>query len=458
MNPEANEFIPQPIESMSKGAWSDPARSVHIAKLPRRKTCPTIDQEQKFTSVNSEAPLKSKAPPKPLRINDSKKEHHDENPWKTVGKKGNKVPIEESEVLETEEIDMTQKLDKILTEEELELKRKQRRERRIRGKETKRIWREQKKLADLRADKDTKINVIKINSLDKVRDTSKAKSFPSKARQTKENLRFFDEEYPSLGGNLESRSPKSIRLKNDSGSEWETEDESKSENQSELPVFQESQSIEIESKTEEKRSFTSILKKPATSPKISNLDNNPAIAELSDKINPQPVSKKVKNKDPITFDLFAALNVKKKAEKSSKNAHVLGSKIQPQSNHIRNALDASAPQRRRGKEREKPKKKRPTAMKKLIMLSRSSKKSLREANQELLKLTISNNAETEQPDDKSNTLKLNGSKDVEIQPEIKIEIVERESEINEPVLSLPEQSAIEKAKIVLHSRKFRRLV
>ena len=88
--------------------------------------------------------------------------------------------------------------------------------------------------------------------------------------------------------------------------------------------------------------------------------------------------KKVKKKDPITFDIFEALNSKKKAT-------VLGSKIKPQiPNNARNVLDSSAPTKRRGKEREKPKKKKPTKMKKLILLSRADKKMIRESNKAVL--------------------------------------------------------------------------
>merc|ERR1711997_1186655 len=42
------------------------------------------------------------------------------------------------------------------------------------------------------------------------------------------------------------------------------------------------------------------------------------------------------------------------------------------------------PTKRRGKEREKPKKKKPTKMKKLILLSRTEKKMIRESNKAVL--------------------------------------------------------------------------
>merc|ERR1712008_461421 len=80
-----------------------------------------------------------------------------------------------------------------------------------------------------------------------------------------------------------------------------------------------------------------------------------------------------------TFDIFDALNSKKKVS-VTKPAMVLGSKIKQQI-PIRNVLDSSASSKRRGKEREKPRKKRPTKMKKLILLSRANKKAMREANQ-----------------------------------------------------------------------------
>ena len=85
----------------------------------------------------------------------------------------------------------------------------------------------------------------------------------------------------------------------------------------------------------------------------------------------KPDVKKVKKKDPIKVDIFEAAKVKKKIEIVQKPSVVHGSKIKKTGGNVssittpqvRNVLDASAPTKRRGKEREKPKRKKPTTLK-----------------------------------------------------------------------------------------------
>ena len=101
------------------------------------------------------------------------------------------------------------------------------------------------------------------------------------------NLKFLDEEYPTLGGATFSekakKSPKSAKSY-ESESEWETEDESscqiEKENETVDSISEKLEKIEIVS--EEKLSFKSILKKPPA--------KNPILNELSDTIT-APVKK-----------------------------------------------------------------------------------------------------------------------------------------------------------------------
>merc|ERR1712226_1830445 len=67
----------------------------------------------------------------------------------------------------------------------------------------------------------------------------------------------------------------------------------------------------------------------------------------------EPEKKKVKKKDPIEFDIFSAINVKRPQTK--KNSAVLGGKIKKEggTKPVMNPLDSSAPSRKRGKERER---------------------------------------------------------------------------------------------------------
>jgi len=94
---------------------------------------------------------------------------------------------------------------------------------------------------------------------------------------------------------------------------------------------------------------------------------------------PTIVSKKVKRKDPILFDIFEALKpkgdkVQKKVPSESKtNAH----------STVRNALDSAPVKVRRGKERETRKKKRPTTMRKIILADRLIRQELHKARLKL---------------------------------------------------------------------------
>ena len=82
--------------------------------------------------------------------------------------------------------------------------------------------------------------------------------------------------------------------------------------------------------------------------------------------------KKVKKKDPITFDLFAALSATKKQEK--KMTVLATKKPVTTPTPVRNILDSGAPSKRRGKERERPKKKKKTPLKRQILETREKRK------------------------------------------------------------------------------------
>ena len=83
---------------------------------------------------------------------------------------------------------------------------------------------------------------------------------------------------------------------------------------------------------------------------------------------PAVVSKKVKRKDPIVFDISDALKSKSAAAQDKK----LEAKKKAESSAApaRNVLDSVPVKLRRGKERLTPKKKRPTTMRKIILADR----------------------------------------------------------------------------------------
>ena len=114
----------------------------------------------------------------------------------------------------------------------------------------------------------------------------------------------------------------------------------------------------------------------------------------------------------------------------------------------KNVLDSSAPAKRRGKEREKPKKKKHTTMKKLILLEREGRRDLRLANLELSK-------KQSEVAKKIETLSITTAS--LSPPEAKNNFDQNASEIcKENQIKIPDQSNLQKAKLKLHSRKFRR--
>ena len=89
--------------------------------------------------------------------------------------------------------------------------------------------------------------------------------------------------------------------------------------------------------------------------------------------------KKVTTKTPIEFNLLSALTVRKGKDKKAAVRVTASKKAEAERNAVRNALDSSAPLRKRGKEREGGKKKRKTVLKKTILAERARNKELREA-------------------------------------------------------------------------------
>ena len=83
---------------------------------------------------------------------------------------------------------------------------------------------------------------------------------------------------------------------------------------------------------------------------------------------PAVVSKKVKRKDPIVFDISDALKSKSAAAQDKKSE--AKKKAESAAAPARNVLDSVPVKLRRGKERLTPKKKRPTTMRKIILADR----------------------------------------------------------------------------------------
>lgn len=155
---------------------------------------------------------------------------------------------------------------------------------------------------------------------------------------------------------------------------------------------------------------------------------------------------KIKNfKAHNFFDLFLKL---KKLQTMPKLPIVHGSKINKSViPTAKNVLDSSAPAKRRGKEREKPKKKKHTTMKKLILLEREGRRDLRLANLELSK-------KQSEVAKKIENLSITASP---CPPGAKDDFDQNASEIcKENQIKIPDQSNQQKAKLKLHSRKFRR--
>ena len=149
------------------------------------------------------------------------------------------------------------------------------------------------------------------------------------------------------------------------------------------------------------------------------------------------------------------LNSNKKIEIVQKPSVVHESKIKKTGGNVdtittpqvRNVLEASAPTKRRGKEREKPKRKKPTTLKKLILQDREKRNLERQLNL-ILSAEKQKDIETvlivdQKPEIVSNSDDL--AKNI------------HENILKEPqIIELPQHSVQEKAKLQIHSRKFRR--
>merc|ERR1719369_1466918 len=109
MNPNAPEFKP-PAKNL---AWSNPAKSVHIAKLPPRRK-----NEENANQITVPDPVQKdiRVLPRPTKIKIESQEDG-ETAWQTIGKKGKTI----------EDTGAGEKESSELSEEALELRRKQRR-------------------------------------------------------------------------------------------------------------------------------------------------------------------------------------------------------------------------------------------------------------------------------------------------------------------------------------------
>jgi len=298
---------------------------------------------------------------------------------------------------------------KELTEEERELLRIKRRERRKREKETKKKLKEDEQRKKIYEPKTSKIQFISSDILQKVNERPKMEV----RYEQQKGIKFMDEEYPDLstGRKKRDKSPKPKvvwreardgegKLVSDaeSNSEWETEDESRhsgydtgAENEPKPQSDLDFSVPELQEAGPELLSYSSILKAksvPKENAKKTTVPKEGAIKTTIDdkKVENKKVKKKdPKKKDPIAFDLFSAFTatVKKQKEQSKKvvlnprfipkSTPVLGGKLKLGTT-VRNQLDSSAPARRRGKEREGGKKKKPTKMKKIILADREKRK------------------------------------------------------------------------------------
>ena len=282
-----------------------------------------------------------------------------------------------------------------LTPEERDILRQKRRERRKREKELKKKEKENKVIQDIYKPRTTKLNFISGELLSKCKDVTST----GKSRMKDNKIKFLDEEYPDLARkkkvpptvqilHTEIRDDKGRLLLSDkeSNSEWETEEEyrelSDDLQQLDLKAEQlEEVKVEVVSDHNKNFSYSSILKSSKkTEQKIITIPKQPI--ETPD----CPTgTKKVKKKDPILFDISSALKVNN--QRSKKVSGVVTGKLKKQttSKSVRNQLDSTAPERKRGKEREGGKKKRKTLMKKIILADRERRREERLKSGAILK-------------------------------------------------------------------------
>merc|ERR1711915_91350 len=265
-----------------------------------------------------------------------------------------------------------------------EILRQKRRERRKKEQEKKKKEKENKKLQEMLKPQTTKLNFISGDLLEKVKKGSNNVPSHSVKKPSKE-IKFMDEEYPDLGvivkpkfvndvisTEIRDSEGKIVNSDRESNSEWETEDEVldavEGIDQLDLNDSEKAENIEVVTDLAP-MSYSSILKsakKQVNVPgilKIPPKEKKPSPEEIVEK------KKNVKKNDPIMFDINTALSIKPK--KKAKTAQVVTGKLKKdpakQVSIGRNALDSTAPKRKRGKERENGKKRKKSVMKKIII-------------------------------------------------------------------------------------------
>ena len=295
-----------------------------------------------------------------------------------------------------------------LTETEREALRVKRRERRKREKENKKKEKEEEKRSQMLAPQTSKLHMVTRATLAQMMSPASEPRVTGELK-TEKGIKFEDEEYPDLSSRSTLRNEKVIskeirdekgRLCQDreSNSEWETEEEK--EDEEDVVVEKEetldgAEHISVVSDSGP-LSYSSILKTKKTEPLpkptrgvlIPTDDMKKEIKAEKSEVKEEAAAekKKVRKKDPIEFDLFSALNTKKRSQAQKKGGlsqggQVLGGKVkkeQSTSKLVRNQLDSSAPTKKRGKEREGGKKKKKTLLKKIILAERLRKKTLRD--------------------------------------------------------------------------------
>jgi len=150
-------------------------------------------------------------------------------------------------------------------------------------------------------------------------------------------------------------------------------------------------------------SYSSILKRPSQAATSAKPDSSAkqqqttTISTSSQKEGKKSArgagveeKKKITTKTPIEFDLLTAVALPRKKNKIKKveQGRTAPPQRPPTVVAVRNALDSSAPQRKRGKEREGGKKKRRTVLKKTILAERARKRELREAAEQRKEFAI----------------------------------------------------------------------
>ncbi|KAG1671578.1 Selenocysteine insertion sequence-binding protein 2 [Nymphon striatum] len=305
--------------------------------------------------------------------------------------------------------------------------------------------------------KDSKVSLVTVDTLQdrKLLDNGRIKIFTSKVPQAAAAL-YDEESYPTLGSVYKSRirtSEIQQDLKkdiSDSSTKQTISNDSNLNDFSPKPVMSFSEVLKMSPKKQ-----PMVTKEEA---KVKNKGSAPESKKKLKKKKPVKVIKKPKVRSAIQFDLSGILD--KIQEEQNSQAHYKEEVIEvkkPKSSDVRflankenvksfsrvthNMLDSSAP-RKRGKEREFPKRKKPSTLKKAILKDRAERK------QKIIEKDSENKEELEESKTCCKEIEIPEVPEIVAQSNLALKLQEK------PLLSQWYEVSPE-AKALIHSRRFR---